>query len=79
MMGGSVMRRSRRKHWNKSPQSPGNQAADGEHGVGGFSRQISEARGKSSLDLSLQRKAKICFFLSFFIFSNPKKYINNCT
>lgn len=60
MMGGSVTRRSRRKHWNKSRRSPGSQAAGGEHGVGGFSRQISEARGKSRLDPSLQRKTKIC-------------------
>ncbi len=65
-MAGSVMRRSRRKHW--SPQSPGTQAAGGERGVGGSSRQISEARGKSTLDLSLQGKAKTgqVFVFSFY-------------
>lgn len=69
MMGGSVMRRSRRKHWSKSPQSPGTQAAGGERGVGGSSRQISEARGKSTLDLALQGKAKTgqVFFHLFYL------------
>lgn len=53
-MGGSVMRTSRRKYWNKSQQNPESQAAGGERGVGGSSRQISEARGKSTQDLFLQ-------------------------
>lgn len=65
-MGGSVMKRSRRKHWRKSPQSRGTRAAGRECGVWGSSRQISEAREKSTLDLSLQGKAKIFIF----IFSN---------
>jgi len=50
-MGGSVIMKSRRKHWSKSPQSP---AAGGARGVGGLSCQTSAARGKSARDRSLQ-------------------------
>ena len=50
------MRRSRKKHWTQSPLSPGTQAAGGERGVGGFSCPISEARGTSTLDLSLRMR-----------------------
>lgn len=76
MMGGSVMRRSRRKHWRQSPLSPGTQAAGGERGVGGFSRPISEARGTSTLDLSLrmrgEERPKYVKFCPRFYFNTQK-------
>lgn len=62
------MRKSRTKRSSRSPRSPGSQAAGGQFGVGGSSCRTSScrtsscrtsgARGKSSLDLSLQWKAK---------------------
>lgn len=56
-MGGSVMRRNRTKNWSISQQSPRSQAVDGERRVVGFSGQVSEGGGTSTLDCALQQKA----------------------
>lgn len=58
MMGGSVMRTNRTKHWSKSPQSPRSQAVDAGHHAAGFSTQISEGGGTSTLDCALQQKVR---------------------